>query len=70
MQGSFGGRVEKFKKDKKDNREEFRNKNDDRKRSKVKRGKRPEDDVFNDDKYWYCYLNMKHNIRKNKTLKW
>lgn len=51
MQGSFGGRVEKFKKDKKDNREEFRNKNDDRKRSKVKRGKRPEDDVFNDDKY-------------------
>lgn len=51
MQGSFGGRVEKFKKDKKDNREEFRNKNDDRKRSKVKRGKRPEDEIFNEDGY-------------------
>lgn len=51
MQGSFGGRVEKFKKDKKDNREEFRNKNDDRKRNKVKRGKRPEDEIFNEDGY-------------------
>lgn len=43
MQGSFG-RTEKFEKDKRANRNEFDGKKDNRKKDKVKRGKRPEDE--------------------------
>lgn len=43
MQGSFG-RVEKFDKDKRANRNEFGGKQDNRKKGKVKRDKRPEDE--------------------------
>ena len=45
MQGSYNGHVEKFKKDKKKGREEFEGRKDDRKKNKIKRGRRPEDDI-------------------------
>lgn len=44
MQGSAGVRVEKFGKDKRDSRGEFGGKQDSRKKSKVKRGKRRDDE--------------------------
>lgn len=44
-QSSSANRVEKFGKDKKNNREEMRTKNDDRKKNKQKRGK----DHWNDE---------------------
>lgn len=43
MQGSYNGHVEKFKKDKRKV-EEFEGRKDDRK-NKIKRGRRPEDDI-------------------------